>query len=408
MRSPFISPSAVRRIAPLLLLAVLVAILISPAAAQATDTTTAPAGPVATSPTTTAAGTAQTADGILPPASGFTALNPGVKVDQMQIQVMPELDQPAVLVIMSLTLPDSVALPATFKFTVPAGATVTGIGEVDPQGKFTYNYQFPPTETGAEWDTVTIQVKQYRSLQIDYYYDPGLPKAAGDRTIPIWFQVPTDVGMLLLHIQHPARSEDFKVVPGVQASGDGGDGFVYSVGSYTDVKAGSTLGHVVTYSKPDGDLSLNSDGSIATKSATQADTTMVLLVVILAVVVVVGGIVVWKIFTGGSKQPPKGGNGARKGGSSQAKPKQQPAGKQKAPGAKMTNNNASAKREKPARPAEPYFAPVEFEEDAFSAAPEPGYMAPAGEYGTEYCVACGEPLVPGKAFCANCGEARPS
>jgi hypothetical protein len=231
---------------------------------------------------------------LVPPAAGFSPLNPGWKADQMEVQVWPEYDEKAVLVFMRFSLPAGVQLPATFKFAVPKGAVIAGIGEIDPNGSFKFNYanSYPPVEPGAKWDIATIQVQEFRSLQIDYYYDPGLPAGAGGRSFPLLLQLPVDVGTLNLDVQEPARATDFKVQPSLQGSGEHGDGFTYAVATFSDVKAGSTLGQLVSYSKPDGEPSAKPNQSAPTKT----NTNTVLLAAILVIVVCVGGLFAYRLY----------------------------------------------------------------------------------------------------------------
>jgi len=269
------------------------------AASQAatTESTTATAAP-STSPaaaSTTAAGTSPADTGLVPPAGGYSPLNPGLKTDQMDVQVWPEYDQKAVLVFLSFSLPADVQLPATFKFAVPKGAVIAGIGERDPNGTFKYNYagSYPPVEPGADWDIVTIQVKDFRALQIDYYYDPGIPAEAGPRSFPLLLQLPLDVDTMLLHVQQPARSTDFTVRPALQGSGSADDGFTYAVATFSGVEAGSTLGQVISYNKSDSGLSID---KAASGASTKISTNTVLLAAILVVVVGVGALVVYRLY----------------------------------------------------------------------------------------------------------------
>jgi hypothetical protein len=183
MQLPALVARSTRRLLPLLAAALFLAVLAGPAAVQAAGTPSStqpsPASQGATTSSTTATGqtgvsstTTSAASGqgvqpgptaIVPPPAVQIPLNPGWKTDQMDVRVMPEYDQKAVPVIMGFSLPADVPLPATLKFPIPAGAKITGIGEVDPNGNFTYNYasSYPPVEPAAEWDIATIQVKNY-------------------------------------------------------------------------------------------------------------------------------------------------------------------------------------------------------------------------------------------------------
>ncbi|MFH1834256.1 MAG: hypothetical protein ABH877_04455, partial [bacterium] len=350
MRSPAPARSDKLRLLPLFLAALLLAVLAGPTAALAAETpsstaSTAPAvgatTPLPSATDTSAAPTDATtstagpgapagAPGLVPPVEGFSPLNPGWKTDQMQVQVWPEYDQKAVLVFLNFSLSPDVQLPATLKLAIPKGAVIAGIGEIDPNGTFTYNYadSYPPVDSGPVWDIATIEVRDYRSLQIDYYYDPGLPQGAGARSFPLLLQLPVDVGTLLLHVQQPARSTDFKLQPDPEGVGTSNDGFTYAVTTFTDAQAGSTLGQVISYSKTDGGLSIDSGESAPTKIATST----VLLAAILVVVVLVGGLVVYRLYTtSGRDKTSKARSGTRPGPTSRPTP---PARKKQAAGAK--------------------------------------------------------------------------
>jgi hypothetical protein len=450
MRSTIFADTRPKRLlllAATLFFAVLVtAALAAPAAAETTGTTLS-TGPTllaqdTTTSSTTQSGSATTSTSapdqavqsghvaIIPPSPTQVPLNPGWKTEQMDIRVMPEYDQPAVLVIMGFSLPASVPLPATLKFPIPAGAQIAGIGEVDPNGNFTYNYanSYPQIQQGTDWDIATIEVKNYRQLQIDYYYDPGFAQGAGQRVFQILAQMPLDVGQLLLHVQQPAKATDFQIEPALQGSGKADDGFIYSVAAYSDVKAGSTMGHIVSYVNPTGGLSVDSQQSGAT---TQSNTNTVLLAAILVIVVIVGGLVVYRLFFSPSGTGQGGGGrgarrrqeqAARSGGGKQQKKNGQ-ASKAAATGAAASQKGASPQKAaasgKGAAAPEGSAAPraaatvdsstteaeEAFAEDTSASAGASGDKPGGGA--VEYCTACGEELTTESPFCPKCGEARP-
>jgi hypothetical protein len=363
----------------------LVLLLAGTALAQ-TVTTAAPsttsAAPSATTQTSAAPQAPAGPTGLIPPDLALAPLNPGWKTAQMVVQVWPEYDKKAVLVIMNFDLPADVPLPATFKFAIPAGATIAGLAEVDSSGNFTYK-AYPPVVPGTNWDVATIQVEKYRTLEIDYYYDPGLPAGAGARSFPVLVQLPLDATALNLHIQQPARATDFAVNPALQASGKAQDGFTYAVATFSNVKAGSTLGYLVSYSKPDG----NPTKSTSQPASTKLGTRTVLLAAILAVVVIVGGFIVYRLFRKAAKPVPAKGP---------ARQKTQP-GKAPSKAAPPT----AAKKKKPVAPAES-VATDKGESEAKTVTGKED----AGQAVTGHCPACGEDLVKNARFCPNCGEAQ--
>jgi hypothetical protein len=448
----------IRRLLPLLVTALLVAVLVGPLAAHAagapsstepplvaqegttvpttggdgtsgtfptTSPTTATDQTSGTSPTTSGAtgqGTEQDQGAIIPPPAGQTPLNPGWSTDQMDIRVLPEYDQNAVLVIMGFALPADVQLPASVKFPLPAGATIAGIGEIDPGGGFTYNYadRYPEVEPGSEWDIATIEVLDFRELQIDYYYDPGLPQGPGERSFPILAQTPMDAVSLVMHVQQPAGATDFQIQPALQGAGQAGDGFTYSVGAFSDVEAGSTFGYQISYYKADAGLSIDSEQS-GGGSSPQFNTNTVLLAAILVIVAIVGVLVVYRLYSrksSPSKSGKGGRSGAARGGAGAAAPvgtkRQRQAGKsQKSTGSKGATSKGgaatgTAAKGKAAKDEAAQAATLDEDEptdretgDSTDSAPE------QSDVSAEYCVACGEELTTDSPFCPKCGEARP-
>ena len=392
MRLSALAPRNTRQLLSLLSAALMLMVFAGPAVAQAAESpaSTAPSGAAqeVTTSSTTAAGqdvtspvTASTTPdpraqagqaAVIPPAAGLVPLNPGWKAGQMDVDVWPEYDKEAVLVFMRFSLPAEVPLPATFKFAIPTGAVIAGIGEIDPNGSYKFNYadSYPPVQPGANWDIATIQVQDFRSLQIDYYYDPGLPAGAGERSFPLLLQLPLDVGTLALHVQQPAGATDFTVQPDLQGSGAAQDGFTYAVATFNEVKAGSTLGHLVSYSKPDGALSADPGQS----DPAQVGTRTVLLTAILVIVVGVGGFLAYYLYrkAGRDKQSSRR---PRTKGSPAAQPVRSP-----------TKRPVATTRKKPA--------------------PKGGNAATdRGEAVDSVCVACGEALRKKDRFCPSCGEA---
>ena len=287
----------------------------SPTVAAAPTTSTDATATTAATGTSGAATTATpqapaATSGLLPPVIGLTPLNPAWKVNQMVVQVWPEYDQEAVLVIMNFDLPAEVPLPATLKFAIPSGASIAGIGEVDSSGNFTFNYanSYPPVEPGTDWDIATIQVQKYRTLQIDYYYDPGLPTGAGPRSFPVLLQLPLDATSLNLHVQQPSRATDFKIQPDMQATG-AGPGWLHVRDSDVLRRDGRHHAGVCRLLQQARWRPIH-DQPVRFRAAEHEQS---VLAAILVIVVCVGGLVVYRLYRRAAKPGPvKGTHGARR------------------------------------------------------------------------------------------------
>jgi len=197
------------------------------------------------------------------------------------------------------------------------------------------------------------------------------------------------------------------------------------VATYADVTAGSTLGHLISYNKSDGDLSIE---AVESTSSTGVSTNTVLLTAILIVVVVVGALVVYRLFFSSSGGRPQGGSrGARR--RQERATQQASANKQQRKGGKAqataTQSKGPTKKNGKTRKADVAAAggaamtgeapdstgtatEVLRAEEADAIVDEAD-AAGADEQDLEpadYCVACGEELVKDSPFCPNCGEAR--
>ncbi len=249
----------------------------------------------------------------------------------------------------------------------------------------------------------------YRSA---HYYDPGPSPGSRSALVPTpganahgrRHRTAARAAACPSHrLRDPARSSRLGVRPS--------DGFTYSVATYSEVKAGSTLGHTISYYKPDGELSINS-GPPPRRSSTR---TTALLAAILVIVVIVGALVVYRLVlcralgvatrrvAALSTQ-----RGSGKTAPSAASKRQQQADKAR----KNAAPKGSAAKGSPRRAA-PKNAPKDSGGKGAAAqdAPttEPATPDPATEPGdaaTEYCIACGEELTAESPFCPTVAKTR--
>jgi len=295
------------------------------ASAQETSTTNAgiplvtTASPVTTTvaATVTTTGTAVASPGgvgVTPAPSDWQPLNPGISPAEILVQIWPEYDTTSteVLVLVNLTVPDSVPLPFTFKYAVPKGAQVTGFAMVAPDGKYDYNRPNPQFSSGGlGWDLVTVTVPTYRNIHLEYYYSPGIP-ASGAKKFAVIFISPADTPKLTEAVQQPLRSTAFSIDPPGVDSGADAEGFSYKTLTFADVKDGDRVRVDVSYTKSDSDPSKPA-GATATPGQTQSTRWFIILLIVLMVVVI--GLVVYRLFfrkaggkpAGGQSRPPRSG-----------------------------------------------------------------------------------------------------
>ena len=339
------------------------------ASAAATATTAADASSGAT------AGGTQSAAVVTPPPAGFTPLNPGVKVPTVQLQIWPEYDTRDVLVFMNLTLPAGTKLPATFTYVVPTGARLAGIGEVDPNGNFTYNYNNgpPPTTVGQDGNVVTITLQKYLTVQVEWYYNPGVA-VTGARSFPVSVVIPVDTDQVQIAVQQPLRSTNFSVQPPMGQPAANPDGFNYVSGVVPAVKAGSKVTTTISYTKTDSEPSK----STAVSTPVQKSTSKWLIYILVALVVVVVGFSVYRLWL--RPAAASGGAGGRSGGGGRGGPGQSGKSTRGAQGSRGGGKAAGG---------------------------SPTVRADTGSTtATKFCTNCGARLSKRDRFCPECGQER--
>ena len=136
-----------------------------------------------------------------------------VHIQQMRVQVMPEFDDPRVLVIVQGRLavsPDN--LPVTVTFRLPERAQINQMATVNMQSAGTtmlpYETQSDPTD--ARWQLVTYSLDGAHFFY-EYYYDPIIGGADKEFTYTLNSYHPVDD--VSVEIQEPKAAEGFSTSP---------------------------------------------------------------------------------------------------------------------------------------------------------------------------------------------------
>jgi len=336
--------------------------LSGPAEAETTTTATGTV-PTATnqaaSTETTSASTEVPAAGVVKKPADAEELNPGVSFDEVDLQVWPEYDQPGVLILVDIRLPEEATLPLTFRFAIPKGAQLHGVAEVRPDGTFTHGPAPQFDRSRPDKDIVTAEVQTSRNVRLEWYYDPGLD-VAGQRDFGVLYEVPADAGEVGLSVQQPARSSGFTVSPSLSPS-TSQDGFAYVGEVLGALGAGDQLQYRVSYSKPDGNPSVEPDTGDAPSSDTNRNSILIVLVIL---IVGVGGFVAHR-----SLRP-------------------QPAGRPRARGRRPPPPRRGASS------------------SGGRSRARAGGVSRSGAGTSRFCTHCGAELTPDGRFCAECGAGR--
>jgi ribosomal protein L32 len=172
------------------------------------------------------------------PALGQTP----VQLEQLHIDLWPEFDQPAMLVIYQGSLPADTPLPATLQLRIPARvAGPHAVAYSDESGNLLQtNYS---TERTGEWLVITLETPE-RNFQLEYYDSLS---QSGDRR-DYTFEWPGDyaVGQLTFTLLPPARAKEVKTEPTLAPIQRGTDSFSYE-GSLDGLTQGDTRELTISY-----------------------------------------------------------------------------------------------------------------------------------------------------------------
>ena len=309
--------------------------------------------------------------------------------------------------IMDFDLPADVPLPATLKFAIPSGASIAGMAEIDPNGNFIHYNSIRRCSRGPTGTSPPSKCRNTGHCRSTTTTTLVFPRERVRVRSPCCYNCPLDATSLNLHVQQPARATDFAVTPALQATGAAQDGFTYAVAAFSDVKAGSTFGYVVSYDKPDAQLSVSSSG---TTTGAKLNTTTVLLAVIAALVVVFGSVIIFYLYRKGGKPAPSKGQQRAKTppGRATAAPRNAQAKKPAARVADVVNEQREASAAHCPSCGEELAKKARFCPNCgLAVAKEPADGPKTSDQTAPgQCPSCGEDLVKKTGFCPSCGEAQ--
>lgn len=150
-----------------------------------------------------------------PPAS---AVVPAADLERLQIEFWPDYDQPAVLVLLTGSLPAGHPLPADLAIPVPPEAQINAVAQIDDSGMASIDYQAVDGAVLFRSDTPAFRVEYYAP----YRQDQNL------RAYDFQWLAPFSVAGLGVQIQRPANAIDLLTQPEASAIiSDPADGLDY-------------------------------------------------------------------------------------------------------------------------------------------------------------------------------------
>jgi hypothetical protein len=134
-------------------------------------------------------------------------------IQQLHVQVMPEFDDPRVLVIVQgrLATPES-GFPTSITFRLPREAQINQMATMDMNsgGATSQSFDTRPDPDDPRWQLVTYTLDNAHFFY-EYYYDPIVGSV--DKTFSFTLSSLQSVDNLLLEVQQPAAATHFSLSP---------------------------------------------------------------------------------------------------------------------------------------------------------------------------------------------------
>lgn len=285
----------------------------------------------------------------------FVQAQTAVTLESLEVELWPDYDETAVLVLLTGTLPANTPLPATITFPLPDGADFNVVARITPDNIMTDQGMTP--QVAANQVTFIMPDSRFR---VEYYQ----PYTATDNQRDFTFAWQSDITVeqISVKIQQPLAATDLTTIPAAASVSEGEDGLTYHLLPGQPVTAADTYTVELNYtmSTPQLTVTFSSQDTEAAElpflDATPVEETgfdWQLLLIALGVLILVAT-AVWYLL-----------------------------------------NRPSSSSKRPARPKP--NRPKAASQTTAAQAAHPGKA--------NFCHRCGEPLQTEDKFCRNCGTA---
>lgn len=257
---------------------------------------------------------------------GLAAAQSEVTFQIVDVDLWPEYDRPAMLVIYKVTLAPEVELPAAVNFRIPAAAgDPNAVAVRQPDGQlFSTAYERRELD---EWATVSF-VATTRGFQLEYY-DPALALGAPDRSFTFTWPADYQARSLAVEVQQPLGARDLRTTPTAASTSTSAEGFAYKHVPLGARLAGDEVEVTIEYVKEGDTLSVQAMAPAPTAPQTSPSTVppsgarsgsgfpTLQVFGALAVVLIVGAALLWwrprkqedrAAASAGRQSPPEGGS----------------------------------------------------------------------------------------------------
>ncbi len=168
-----------------------------------------------------------------------TAQTSSASLTSLAVELWPDYDRPAVLVLLTGALPASASLPATITIPIPPDADVNAVARFNEAGALLSDVEYT-VQDGLM--TLTTPGDRFR---VEYYMPYKVDGSAYDFTFD--WTADLDIDQMTVVIQQPLAATDMTITPAPTGTADRGDGLTYHTLAARPVGAGEPVTVGVTY-----------------------------------------------------------------------------------------------------------------------------------------------------------------
>ncbi len=162
------------------------------------------------------------------------------ELGSLAVELWPDYDRPAMLVLLTGTLPEGTPLPATLVIPVPPQAEIHAAASFNAAGALMSDVSYT-----IEGELMTLSTPS-RQFRVEYY--APYEAAGGRHNYTFNWQAGLSVDEMTVVVQQPLAATDFTVVPApVSSVAERGDGLTYHTLPSRAVGAGELFAVSVSY-----------------------------------------------------------------------------------------------------------------------------------------------------------------
>lgn len=175
-----------------------------------------------------------------------------ISFTSLQIDLWPEYDSPAMLVIYRARLAPNVQFPVNLTFRIPVGAGKPN-AVAERSGNLLLEVDYTRVEQG-EWGLITFTANQ-PEIQIEYY-DPSIRKNDGKRAYIYNWPGDYDIDGVVMLVQQPTGAENMRISPRLSDVTQDARGLVYYGAEIGSFKANEIFKLTIDYEKDSDSLTV--------------------------------------------------------------------------------------------------------------------------------------------------------